>query len=67
MIEIYAISKHPDLEYRDIEGTGELTLRLGITEEILSLEKARKEATSSAELHWIQQKKLELFTRIFGF
>lgn len=55
---------HPDIFWAD---NGCFNLRMNTAKEIDDLEAAKLQATSSAELYWIEQKKLELFSRIFGF
>lgn len=55
---------HPDIFWA---ADGCFNLRTNTAKEIDELEETKNKATSSAELYWVEQKKLELFTRIFGF
>ena len=55
---------HPDIFWAS---EGCFNLRMNTAKEIDDLQAVKEQATSSAELYWVEQKKLELFTRIFGF
>lgn len=57
-------SFHPDLYLRD---NNLFRLKPGIFFELQNLEQTKENASSSSELYWVEQKKLELFQRIFGF
>ena len=57
-------SLHPDLLYRD---RFVIRFKIGLSTELEQLSLEFDNATSSAELNYLNLKKLELFRRIFGF
>ena len=69
MLNITPESSHPDVRIRHINSPGELVLltKGGIAKDILELEKTRKNAVSAAELKWINEVKLGIFFRLFGY
>lgn len=65
MLYINELSNHPDLRYRD---KYQYTLKEHIQHEIEELELSISSSTQShAESIYHEQKKLELFRRVFGF
>ena len=59
---------HPDVIFRGETDQGSfLELKPAITDEICVLQKISEASISSSELYWVEQKKLQLFSRVFGF
>lgn len=59
---------HPDvLDMGNTKYGSIIELKKPVTEELDELESIKNNATSSSELYWVEQKKLELFQRVFGF